>query len=61
MVMIGGRVSVAPRCFLGASSSIRQGLHIAEGSTIGMGAVVVKEVSVPGVYIGNPAKPLACK
>ena len=61
MVMIGGRVSILPRCFLGASSAIRQGLQIAEGSMIGMGAVVVKEISLPGVYIGNPAKPLSRK
>jgi acetyltransferase-like isoleucine patch superfamily enzyme len=34
---------------------VRQGHRIAVGATIGMGAVVVKDVPEHAVWVGNPA------
>ena len=42
----------------GTSSSIKQGIPITNNVTIGMGAIVTKEIKEPGVYIGIPAKRL---
>jgi UDP-perosamine 4-acetyltransferase len=37
---------------------LKQGLTITNNVTIGMGAVVTKNIVKSGVYIGNPAKEL---
>jgi sugar O-acyltransferase (sialic acid O-acetyltransferase NeuD family) len=54
-VVICGNVTVEPYCYLGANSSIRDGITIAREGIIGMSAVVVKNTSERGVYIGIPA------
>jgi len=44
--------------YFGANASIRQGLKVCKDVTVGMGAVVVKDITEPGTYIGNPVKKL---
>lgn len=46
---IGNRVSI------GSNATILP-VEIVDGTVIGAGAVVTKDISVPGVYAGNPAK-----
>ena len=46
---IGNRVSI------GSNASILP-IRICDGVVIGAGAVVTKDIEVPGVYVGNPAK-----
>lgn len=44
--------------YFGTNASVRQGIKICDNVTIGMGGVVVKDITEAGVYIGNPLKKL---
>lgn len=55
-VVLSGRCTVEPYCFFGVNSTIRDGLRIAEGTLVGMGACVTKETEPWGVYTGSPAR-----
>lgn len=55
---ICGRCRIGSRCFLGAGCVVREDVRIADGVTIGAGAVVVKSIAEPGVYVGSPARAL---
>ena len=57
-VTLAGGVTIGPDCYIGQSCSVRQLLHVGEGSTIGMGAVVVRDVPCRSVMAGNPARRL---
>ena len=46
---IGDRVSIG-------TGAIVLPVRICEGTVIGAGAVVTKDIDVPGVYVGNPAR-----
>jgi carbonic anhydrase/acetyltransferase-like protein (isoleucine patch superfamily) len=60
-VTLAGQVQVGKNCYLGQSCTVRQFTRIGESSTVGMGAVLVKDVP-PGVVVaGNPAKIISCK
>lgn len=48
---IGNRVSI------GSNATILP-VHIADGTVIGAGAVVTRDIDEPGVYVGNPASRL---
>ena len=55
-VVLSGHCVVEPYSFFGVNSTIRDGLHIAEGSLIAMGACVTKDTEPWGVYDGAPAQ-----
>jgi len=55
-VTLAGAVHVETGCYLGQACTVRQQLRIGHHSTIGMGAVVVKEVLPESVMVGNPAR-----
>jgi len=57
-VTVAGAVQVGRDCYLGQRSTIRQQLCVGDGSTIGMGAVVIRDVPPGAVMIGNPARVL---
>lgn len=52
---VGGNCIIKENVFLGANSALREKLAISSDVTIGMGAVVVKNISEKGVYAGNPS------
>ena len=54
-VVLSGHCIVEPYCFFGVNSTIRDGLHIAEGTLVAMSASVHKNTEPWGVYKGNPA------
>lgn len=51
-----GEVTVGDDVFIGAGAIVRNGVCICSGASIGMGAVVTHDISVPGLYVGNPAR-----
>lgn len=55
-VNISGNVSIGKRCYLGTNSVIREKISICDDVVIGAGGVVVKDITEPGVYVGNPVK-----
>ncbi len=55
-VVLSGHCRVEPYCFFGVNATLRDGLRIAEGSLIGMGACVTRDTEPWGVYKGNPAR-----
>src|ERR1044072_1652209 len=55
-VVLSGHCTVEPFAFFGVNATIRDGIHIAEGSFIAMAAAVTKDAEPWGVYKGNPAQ-----
>lgn len=53
---IGGHASVGSKVFVGFNSVIKQRKKVESNSYIGMGAIVVKDVSAGTTVAGNPAK-----
>lgn len=56
--MIGGSTKIARNVWVSPSTSLRDAIEVGEGSTIGMGAVLVKSMPINSVWAGNPAKNL---
>jgi sugar O-acyltransferase (sialic acid O-acetyltransferase NeuD family) len=57
-VTLSGRVTIGTSCYLGASSSYREGITVGDGSMLGLGAVVVRDVPANSVEVGVPARPM---
>lgn len=55
-VSVAGSVHIGEHCFVGVGASIRNGIRICDGVLIGAGAAVVKDITEPGKYVGNPAR-----
>ena len=55
-VSISGNVHIGRSCYVGAGSSIREGLRIGDNCLIGMGSIVLRDVPDNNVIVGNPAK-----
>ena len=53
---ISALVKIGPRCWIAQSAAIRQGLCVGADSTVGMGAVVVKDVPSNAIVMGVPAR-----
>jgi sugar O-acyltransferase (sialic acid O-acetyltransferase NeuD family) len=54
--VVNGDCVVGKSVFIGSNTVVAQGVHIADNVIIGAGSVVVKNITEPGIYIGNPAK-----
>jgi sugar O-acyltransferase (sialic acid O-acetyltransferase NeuD family) len=55
-VVLSGHCIVESNCFFGVNATLRDGLHLAEGTLVAMGACVTKDTEPWGVYTGIPAK-----
>ena len=53
---IAGFVTIGEQCFIGIGSTVIDNITICDKTHIGGGTVVVKSISKPGLYVGNPAK-----
>jgi sugar O-acyltransferase (sialic acid O-acetyltransferase NeuD family) len=60
-VVMSGHCVIEPYSFFGVNATLKDGLHIAKGSLIGMSSSVTKNTEEWGVYIGNPAKKIEGK
>lgn len=58
-VNISGNCQIGRSAYIGTNACLREGLSIAPGTVIGMGAVVLRDVEAAGTYVGNPARPRA--
>jgi serine acetyltransferase len=54
--VLGGTVKVGELTHVGIGATVKNNIAICSGCTIGAGAVVVKDISEKGIYIGVPAK-----
>lgn len=55
-VSIAGFCSLESKCFIGINATIKDNINIVSETSIGAGAVVVKNSSKKGLHVGNPAK-----
>jgi sugar O-acyltransferase (sialic acid O-acetyltransferase NeuD family) len=55
-VVISGNCIINNYCWIGVNATIRNGLNIAEGSLVSMGACLTKDTEPYTVYMGVPAK-----
>ncbi len=57
-VNISGHCQFGDCVYIGTNASIRDRVRICSDVTVGMGSVVVKNISESGVYFGNPLRKL---
>ena len=55
-VNVSGNVQIGQCSELGTGMQIIQGIKVKENTIVGAGAVVVKDITESGTYIGSPAK-----
>jgi len=55
-VTISGRTTIGDQVFIGVGSTIIDKLSVCDQVIIGAGSVVVSNITIPGTYIGCPAK-----
>lgn len=55
--VLAGLVTVGPGVFIGVHSTVLPRLQLGAWSTIGGGAVVIRDVKPGAVVVGNPARP----
>ena len=55
---IAGQVTIHDGCEIGSTCAVRQGTRVGRGATLGMGAVVIRDVPEHAVMVGNPARQL---
>jgi sugar O-acyltransferase (sialic acid O-acetyltransferase NeuD family) len=55
-VVMSGHCVIEPYCFFGVNATIRDYMHIEQGTLVGMASAVTKDTEEWGIYIGNPAK-----
>jgi sugar O-acyltransferase (sialic acid O-acetyltransferase NeuD family) len=60
-VVMSGHCVIGENSFLGVNATIRDGLHIAKGTLVGMAAAITKDTEEWSVYMGNPAKKMEDK
>ena len=53
---MGGRCRLGDRVTLGLGVRLRDNITIADDIHVGMAAVVTKDLTEPGFYLGSPAR-----
>lgn len=53
---ISGNCTIGNRVSVGTNAAIREKITVCDDVVIGMGGIVVKDITEPGVYVGNPAR-----
>ena len=53
---MSGEVNVGDDCLIGVGSTIIQCISISSDVIVGAGSIVYKDISLPGVYLGNPLR-----
>lgn len=55
-VILNGGVYTGSNCFFGSGAIVKHHATITDNVVIGHGAVVTKDITRPGIYVGNPAR-----
>lgn len=55
---ISGNCRIGNKVSIGSNTVVKEHISIADNVTIGMGSVVTKDLTEPGVYVGNPCRML---
>lgn len=55
-VNTGGTVCIGKSTWLGIGSVVSNNINITSGSTVGAGAIVIKDITEAGTYVGIPAR-----
>lgn len=55
-VHLAGTVKIGQGSWLGIGSVVSNNVNIISGCNVGAGAVVVKSINEPGVYVGVPVR-----
>ena len=53
---LGGNVHIGKRTWIGIGGVVRNNLSVCGDCVIGAGGVVVKDIEIPGIYVGVPVK-----
>jgi sugar O-acyltransferase (sialic acid O-acetyltransferase NeuD family) len=56
--VVCGDVKIGNNVFIGAGSVLKDSISICDDVVIGMCTIVTKNITEPGIYIGNPARKL---
>ncbi|WP_343913456.1 acetyltransferase, partial [Ornithinicoccus hortensis] len=57
-VTLGGAVDIEPEAYLGMASTVRQGVRVGAGGTLGMGSVLLTDLPPHEAWAGVPAHQL---
>ena len=55
-VVIGGSCRIGDWCWFGTGSVVKNGVSITDRVKLGASTLVVRDITEPGVYVGNPAR-----
>jgi acetyltransferase-like isoleucine patch superfamily enzyme len=55
-VVTNGSVNIGKECWISSGALLRNGISICDNVLIGLGSVVIEDITNPGVYVGNPAR-----
>jgi sugar O-acyltransferase (sialic acid O-acetyltransferase NeuD family) len=55
-VNISGNCNIGNNVLIGTNASIKENINICDNVIIGMGSVVLKDITEKGIYFGNPLK-----
>lgn len=55
-VVLNGGVNVGKNCWFASGSLVRHHINICDDVVIGLGSVVLKDITKSGIYVGSPAK-----
>ena len=54
--IVSGGVTLGDDCMIGAGALVIQGANLCAGCLVGMGTVVLSDLTMPGTYVGSPAR-----
>lgn len=55
-VILNGGITIGKSCWIASGVMIKHYTNICDNVVIGLGSVVTKDITEPGIYIGNPAR-----
>ena len=53
---MGGNVKIGENCFIGLGTRIKNGVTITDNISVGMGAIIDRDLTEPGIYHGIPLR-----